>query len=97
MDNLSREKIFDMSDVQSIGLIYSRSDLHQYLVELIDHKQSRYIHKGSDLKAYHTVEEAVKHARRQGAVKCFLCLDNTYDECGACAMPQRFSYLPIEK
>lgn len=96
MNNLSRNQIVDMSDKESIGLIYSRSDLHQYLVELIDHKQSHYIHQGKDLKSYYSVEDAVKGARRKGAEKFYLCLDNTYDECGAGIMPQRFSYLPIE-
>ena len=96
MDNLSRDQIIDMSNKESIGLIYSRSDLHQYLVEVIDHKKSHYIHKGKDLKSYHSVEDAVRNARRKGAMKCYLCLDNTYDECGTCTMSQRFSYLPIE-
>ncbi|WP_367607295.1 hypothetical protein [Legionella sp. W05-934-2] len=95
MDNLSRDQIIDMSDEDSIGLIYSRSDLHQYLVELIDHKKCHYIHKGNDLKSYDSVEEAVRCARQKGAVKCYLCLDNTYDECGADLVSQRFSYLPI--
>ena len=96
MDDLSREQIIDMSDEQSIGLIYSRSELNQYLVELVDHKQCYYIHKGKDIKAYHSVDDAVKSAHKKGAQKCYLCLDNTYDECGAEMTSKRFSYLPIK-
>ncbi|WP_419420132.1 hypothetical protein ACNVED_02230 [Legionella sp. D16C41] len=95
MDYISRSKILELSTEQPVGLIYSRADLNQYLVELITFKRADYIHSGVDLASFPTVDEAVYSARESGATCFFLCLDNTYDECGSLPAEDRFNYLPI--
>lgn len=98
MDNLSRSKILELSTEKPVGLIYSRADLNQYLVELIAFKRANYIHEGAieKLIRFSTIDEAVRGARAAGARCFFLCLDNTYDECGPIPAEERFNYLPIE-
>ncbi|MGQ3887900.1 hypothetical protein ACQUW5_02565 [Legionella sp. CNM-1927-20] len=95
MEHISRSKILELSTEQPVGLIYSRADLNQYLVELITFKRADYIHEGQDLASFSTVDEAVRSARESGATCFFLCLDNTYDECGSLPTEERFNYLPI--
>lgn len=95
MDSPSREQLDNLSDEKTVGLIYSRSELHQYLVELIDHKKNHYLHKGKKLASFDSVNDALIGARKQGAREFYLCLDNTYDECGADPIERRFCYMQV--
>jgi hypothetical protein len=95
MENISRSKILELSTEEPVGLIYSRAELNQYLVELITFKRADYIHEGDNLASFSTVDEAVRNARESGATCFFLCLDNTYDECGSLPAEERFNYLSI--
>ncbi|VEG92045.1 hypothetical protein [Legionella spiritensis] len=95
MTNISREEILVLSDDNTVGLIYSRSDLQQYLVELIQGKKTEYLHDGRELAIYTTMDAAVRDARKHGAQNFFLCFDNTYEECGLENTGNHLSYLPI--
>ncbi|KTD45572.1 hypothetical protein Lrub_2369 [Legionella rubrilucens] len=95
MANISRKEIMELSHESTVGLIYSRSDLHQYLVELIHNDKTDYIHEGIGVAVFPTMEEALRSAKRRGAKCFFLCLDNTYDECGAEPATPHYNYLPI--
>lgn len=95
MDNLSREEILDLSDAKPVGLIYSPCELHQYLVELINGHKTQYLHKGKAIASFMTLDDAMREAKKCGAKKFYLCLDNTYDECGSQPLASYFNYLPI--
>lgn len=95
MDHLSREQLLDMSEQKTVGLIYSPCELHQYLVELIDEHKTKYLHQGKKIASFMTLDEAMRQAKKCGAKACYLCLDNTYDECGAEPTINTFNYLPI--
>lgn len=95
MENLSRETLMDLSTESLIGLIYSRSELSQYLVELIAFKRADYIHEGDEIATFSTIDEALRSAQKQGANCFFLCLDTTDDECGTGEFERRFNYLPV--
>tara|TARA_B100000949_G_C14160287_1_gene398763 strand:- start:507 stop:803 length:297 start_codon:yes stop_codon:yes gene_type:complete len=95
MDNPSREQLLNLSEEKPIGLIYSRSELHEYFVELLDHKENHYLHKRKELASFDSVDDALAGARKQGAQEFYLCLDNTYDECGSESVGRRFCYMQI--
>ncbi|RAP35047.1 hypothetical protein B1207_14200 [Legionella quinlivanii] len=95
MDNLSREGILELSEDNPVGLIYSPTELHQYLVELIANHKTDYVHKGTDLASFSTLDDAMREARKRGAKSFFLCLDNTHDECGSECLQSYFNYLPV--
>lgn len=98
MTNLSRETI--IYDVQtkskSIALIYSPLELHEYIVEIISKSSDRFIRKNNDIAHFQSVDDAITNAKKYGAKEFFLCVDNTYDECGSMASPQHFDYIPIQ-
>jgi hypothetical protein len=97
MTNLSRENL--MYEVQtkskSIALIYSPLELNEYIVEIITKTSDLFIRKNDNISHFHSVNEAITHATKYGAEEFFLCVDNTYDECGSIASPQQFDYIPI--
>jgi hypothetical protein len=97
MTNLSRENlIYEVqNESKSIALIYSPLELNEYIVEIISKTSDLFISKNDNISHFLSVDDAVTHAKKYGAKKFFLCVDNTYDECGSIAAPQRFDYLPI--
>lgn len=97
MPNRTHESFINEARNQSkvIALIYSPIELHEYIVEIISKNSDNFIHKGSQIKHYHSVDQALLGAAHDGAEEFFLCVDNTYDECGSECATQRFDYIPI--
>ena len=97
MASLSRENlIYDVqAKSRSIALIYSPLELNEYIVELISKTSDTFISKNDNISHFLSVHDAITRAKEQGATEFFLCVDNTYDECGSIAATQRFDYLPI--
>ena len=98
MTNLSRENLI-IDEVQtkskSIALIYSPLELNEYIVEIISKTSDLFISKNNNVSHFLSVKDAITHAKKHGAKEFFLSVDNTYDECGSIAAPQRFDYIPI--
>ena len=78
-----------------IALIYSPVELQEYIVEIISKDANNFIKKGNQIIHFHSVDEALFHATHYLAGEFFLCVDNTYDECGSIGSSQRFDYIPI--
>lgn len=97
MTNPNRENLINKvkSSSKSIALIYSRIELYEYIVEIIAKDSDEFIHKGKELCHFHTVDEAISRAAEYGANEFYLCVDNTYDECGSSSWPQPFDYIPL--
>ena len=97
MKNLSRENLIEevQTKSNSIALIYSPLELNKYIVEIISKTSDLYISKNDNISHFLSVNDAITHAKKYGAKEFFLCADNTYDECGSTAAPQRFEYIRI--
>lgn len=97
MTNLSRENLIYEAQTKSrsIALIYSPLELNEYIVEIISKTSDLFIRKNDDISHFHSVDDAITHAQKYGAEEFFLCVDNTYDECGSIASAQQFDYIPI--
>ena len=97
MTNISRENLIEevQTKSKSIALIYSPLELNKYIVEIISKTSDLYISKSDNISHFLSVKDAVTHAKKYGAQKFFLCVDNTYDECGSIVAAQRFEYIPI--
>jgi hypothetical protein len=97
MANLSRENlIYEVqTKSKSIALIYSPLELNEYIVEIISKTSELFIRKNNNISHFHSVNDAISHAAKYGAKEFFLCVDNTYDECGLMASSQHFDYIPI--
>lgn len=78
-----------------IALIYSPVELYEYLVEIISEDSSKFIHTGSQIKHFDSVDHALAEAANYQAVEYYLCVDNTYDECGSGGLSEKFDYIPI--
>jgi hypothetical protein len=97
MANLSRENLIYKAQTKSksIALIYSPLELNEYIIEIISKTSGLFIHKNDNIAHFHSVNDAINHAKKYGAEEFFLCVDNTYDECGSIAAPQQYEYIPI--
>ena len=78
-----------------IALIYSPVELYEYIVEIISKDSNNFIKKNDQIIHFKSVDEALCYINNSGAEEFFLCLDNTYDECGSIVSGQRFDYTPI--
>lgn len=78
-----------------IALIYSPVELHEYLVEIISKNSDKFIHKGTEIVHFQSIDDALSNAVKYGAEEFFLCADTTYDECGSGSSTQTFDYIPI--
>ncbi len=78
-----------------IALIYSPVELYEYLVEIISKDSSAFIQQGNQIKHFHSVDHALAEAANYQAETYYLCVDNTYDECGSGALVEKFDYIPI--
>lgn len=94
MDN-AKVKVIEESSSNKIGLIVSVSEMHQYYIETIEDGIVEYLKDCDSLKMFANVEDAKKVAKRFGCKKLYMCLDNTYDECGGLHNQDRFSYMPL--
>jgi len=100
MPNSSREDLIHevQTKSKSIALIYSPIELNEYIVEIISTSSDLFIRKNNEISKFHTVDDAISHASQYGAKEFFLCLNNTYDECGSMgsvASIQLFDYIPV--
>lgn len=97
MINPSHQDLIDEARTQSksMALIYSPIELNEYIVEIISEASVQFIRKHDQVAHFHSVEEAITNATKYGAKEFFLCVDNTYDECGSMASTQPFDYIPI--
>ncbi|KTD27199.1 MULTISPECIES: hypothetical protein [Legionella] len=98
MVNQTREDFINevKRGAKSIALIYSPIELHEYLVEIITQDRNQFILKGNDLCHFNSIEAAMTQAVKYGAELFFLCVDNTYDECGSSGKAERFDYIPVQ-
>ncbi len=78
-----------------IALIYSPVELYEYIVEIISKDSDNFIKKDNQIIHFHSVDLALSYVTNYGAEEFFLCVDNTYDECGSIGSAQRFDYIPI--
>ena len=69
--------------------------INQYIVEIISKDSDLYIHKNDSVRHFLSVNDAISNAQKYGAKEFFLCVDNTYDECGSMDSRQQFDYIPI--
>ena len=76
-------------------MIYSPIELNEYIVEILSKDSDLFIHKYNNLAHFHSVKDAVAQATKYGADEFFLCLDNTYDECGSIVSPQHYDYISL--
>ncbi|HAT6979435.1 TPA: hypothetical protein F8R96_00630 [Legionella pneumophila] len=97
MTNQTREDLINKvkDGSESIALIYSPIELHEYIVEIISKDSDQFIHKGKEICHFNSIDEAMSRATELGAKEFFLCADNTYDECGSFNSVQHFDYIPI--
>ena len=97
MSHRTHESLIREAQNQSktIALIYSPIELHEYIVEIISKDSDKFILKGKELAHFNSIDKALLQATNNGAVEFFLCVDNTYDECGAECSAERFDYMPI--
>jgi hypothetical protein len=97
MPNMTHEELVRDALNQSkvIAFIYSPIELHEYLVEIISKDCDKFIQKGNEIIHFNSVDQALSHATNYGAEEFFLCVDNTYDECGSIGSAQKFDYIPI--
>ncbi len=97
MTTPSRKDLIDgvQATSKSIALIYSPIELNEYIVEIISKNSDSYISRKDNVSHFHSIHEAVTSATKYGAKEFYLCVDNTYDECGSLASPQQFDYIPI--
>lgn len=95
--SLSREDLICEVQAKSISIafIYSPNELNQYIVEIISKKSDLYICNNDSARLFLSVNDAIFNAHKYGAREFFLCVDNTYDECGSMGSRQRFDYIPI--
>lgn len=96
MSYLSRDELISLAKKNDIALVYSRSELHEYLVELISSNEAHYIHRSKDVSLFHSIDEALRAAQNHGATDFYLCIENTYDEFGPMNAEPHFSYVPIQ-
>jgi len=96
MLTINRKHLMSASNDETIGLIYSRSDLNHYFLEVISANSSNYVKEREELKIFNSVEQVSAYAKKAGCDSQYLCFDNTYDEfCNLPSTSQRFSYVKI--
>ncbi len=93
----SREDLIYEAQTKSISIafIYSPNELNRYIVEIISKNSDLYIRKNDSIRHFLSVNDAISNAQKYGAKEFFLCVDNTYDECGSMGSRQPFDYIPI--
>jgi hypothetical protein len=97
MPNKTHEELVNDARSKStvFALIYSPIELQEYFVEIISKNSIHFVMKGNQIMHFNSVDQALFHATNYYAEEFFLCVDNTYDECGSIGSAQRFDYIPI--
>ena len=97
MPNKTREALINDARNNSmvIALIYSPAELYEYIVEIISKDSNNFIKNGNQIMHFHSVDEALSYVTKYEAEEFFLCVENTYDECGPMISAQRFDCIPI--
>jgi hypothetical protein len=85
----------------TIGIIYSISDLGDYMVEIRHHDQRYFVGSKTEPDKYGNLGEAKMAARSHGAVKLFLALSKTYEETevakdSVTRQQDKFDYMAID-
>lgn len=93
MDTFKR-KLLKQSWMEDIGLIYAVSDLGEYCVEILSQGKEQPDFVENNIHA--SISAAKAFMNSQGCRQCYVCLDNTYDECGCDSNTDRFCYMPIQ-
>lgn len=98
MPNKTHEELVNdaRNNSKVIALIYSPIELHEYIVEIISKDSDKFIQKKNQIIHFDSVDQALSQATSYGAEDFFLCVDNTYDECGSMGSAQTFDYIPIQ-
>lgn len=78
-----------------VAYIYSIPELNKYTVEVKAANESFFISNKSEQIFYSSVALASTAAKSQGCHGAFLCLENTYNECGFKGKQERFSCMKI--
>ncbi len=97
MSNKTHEELVNDARNKStvIALIYSPLELHEYIVEIISKDSNKFIKKKDQIIQFRSLDQALFQASNYLAQEFFLCVDNTYDECGSMGSVQKFDYIPI--
>lgn len=97
MANRTHEEFINDAQNKSkvIALIYSPLELNEYIVEIISKNSEVFIQKNNQMIHFSSVDQAISHATNYGAEEFFLCVDNTYDECGSISAAQKYDYIPV--
>ena len=93
---VSKDTLILDSKKFKIGLIISITEMHNYHLEILEDGITSHVSEKNDLKVYPNIQDAQITAKKLGCKKLYLCLDNTYDECGGNGQThERFSYMPL--
>lgn len=84
------------SNKKCIGLIFSVGDLGKYFVEILKDGKITSVSYNNELQMFLNLSDAKTSALKLGCDKLYMCLDNTYDECGFDKNMDRFSYMTIK-
>lgn len=80
---------------KKIAIIYSKSELNEYFLELRTNDNTRFIKEGNEIAAFDCLEDVKQEAKNAGVNQAFLALDNVYDEFGADDVMDRFTFTPL--
>ncbi len=78
-----------------IAIVYSKSELNEYFLELRSTNDTCFVKDGEEIAAFDCLEVVKKEAKNAGASQAFLALDNVYDEFGADEVMDRFTFTPL--
>lgn len=101
-DFASLEKSNFLSYEIPIGIIYSISDLGDYIVEVRHYDQHKFVGNNGEPTRYGNLASAKAAARSHGAVKLFLALSKTYEETESNKDSRvdqkhdKFDYMPLD-
>ena len=89
--------LLEQSKQEKIGLIFSISDLHKFYIEILNDGQATSLSINDNLQMFNSMADAKQIVIQNGCTLVYLCLDNTYDECGSASNMDRFSYMPVTR
>ncbi len=78
-----------------VAYIYAIPELDKYIVEIKAANDSFFIEKKSEQVFYANLDLASKAAISKGCQNAYLCLENTYNECGHAGEQERFSCMKL--
>lgn len=94
--DIAKKKIILNNDNIKVGLIVSVGESHSYCIETIQEGKSDMLMDNQDVAFFNSISKAQEAALALGCKKLYMCLDNTYDECGHHGKMDRYSYMPLQ-